>query len=183
MLDVDLCTEGLRLARVLHRLLPDEAMPAAVLALILLTEARRPARTDEHGDPVLLADQDRTALGPVDGRRGHALLEKACAEPTASPTPISYRPRSPYEHDRAPATPSTDWAEIVRLYDLLLSVAPSGPAALGRAVAAGRAGRTRGRAWRRWLTCPRTSGGRRCGASCSAGWAATPRRPRRSAPP
>ena len=44
----------------LHQLLPDEAMPAAVLALILLTEARRPARTDDHGDVVLLADQDRT---------------------------------------------------------------------------------------------------------------------------
>ena len=61
VLDVDLCAEGVWLARELHRLLPDEAMPMAVLALVLFTEARRPARTDRNGDPVPLADQDRRA--------------------------------------------------------------------------------------------------------------------------
>ena len=106
VLDVDLCAEGLRLARELHRLLPDEAMPAAVLALILLTEARRPARIDEHGDPVLLADQDRAALGPVDGRRGR---RAAGGQPAADrrrrrPLPAAGRDRrtSTTGHRRTP---------------------------------------------------------------------------------
>ncbi len=135
VLDVDLCAEGLRLARELHRLLPDEAMPAAVLALILLTEARRPARTDERGDPVGLADQDRTAWDRSMVDAGTARLEGSLRRTGGVADPYQLQAAIAYEHDRAPAYTDTDWAEIVRLYDLLLSVAPSVPAALGRAVA------------------------------------------------
>jgi RNA polymerase sigma-70 factor, ECF subfamily len=135
LLDVDLCTEGLRLARELHRLLPDEAMPAAVLALILLTEARRPARVDEHGDPVLLADQDRSCWDLAMIAEGTTLLEQSLRRTGGVADPYQLQAAIAYEHDRASAYADTDWAEIVRLYDLLLSVAPSAPAVLGRAVA------------------------------------------------
>ncbi|HZA03065.1 MAG TPA: DUF6596 domain-containing protein [Propionibacteriaceae bacterium] len=135
VLDVDLCTEGLRLARELHRLLPDEAMPSAVLALILFTEARRPTRTDQHGDPVLLADQDRTRWDRALIIEGAALLEQSLRRTAGLADPYQLQAAIAYEHDRAPTYADTDWSEIVRLYDLLISVAPSGPAALGRAVA------------------------------------------------
>ncbi|HZA73132.1 MAG TPA: DUF6596 domain-containing protein [Propionibacteriaceae bacterium] len=135
VLDVDLCREGLRLARELHRLLPDEAMPAAVLALILLTEARRPARTDGHGDPVLLADQDRTVWDRTLIAEGAVLLEQSLRRTAGVADPYQLQAAIAYEHDRGPSYTETDWSAIVRLYDLLLSVAPSDPAALGRAVA------------------------------------------------
>lgn len=135
VLDVDLCTEGLRLARELHRLLPDEALPTALLALILLTEARRPSRVDEHGDPVLLADQDRSRWDHAMVAEGTALLAVSLRRTSGVADPYQLQAAVAHEHDRAPAYADTDWAEIVRLYDLLLSVAPSAPAALGRAVA------------------------------------------------
>jgi RNA polymerase sigma factor (sigma-70 family) len=135
VLDVDLCREGLRLARELHRLLPDEAMPAAVLALILFTEARRPTRTSSDGDPVLLADQDRSRWDPDLIAEGRALLQQSLRRTDGVADPYQLQAAIAYEHDRAPAYADTDWVEIVRLYDLLLSVAPSSPAALGRAVA------------------------------------------------
>ena len=135
VLDVDLCTEGLRLARELHRLLPDEAMPAAVLALILLTEARRPTRTDDYGDPVLLADQDRIGWDQTLIAEGSVLLDRSLRRTGGVADPYQLQAAIAYEHDRATTYADTDWAEIVRLYDLLLSVAPSDPAALARAVA------------------------------------------------
>jgi RNA polymerase sigma factor (sigma-70 family) len=135
VLDVDLCREGVRLARELHRLLPDEPMPAAVLALVLLTEARRPARTDEQGDPVLLADQDRSRWDRTLVAEGAALLAQSLRRTGGVADPYQLQAAIAYEHDRAATYADTDWAEIVRLYDLLLSVAPSDPAALGRAVA------------------------------------------------
>jgi RNA polymerase sigma-70 factor (ECF subfamily) len=135
VLDVDLCFEGQRLARELHRLLPDEAMPAAVLALILLTEARRPTRTDGHGSPVLLADQERTGWDKTLIAEGTALLEQSLRRTGGLADPYQLQAAIAYEHDRAATYADTDWSEIVRLYDLLLSVAPSDPAATGRAVA------------------------------------------------
>jgi len=135
VLDVDLCREGLRLARELHRLLPDEAMSAAVLALILFTEARQLTRTDQHGDPVLLADQDRTRWDRDLIAEGTALLQQSLRRTHGMADPYQLQAAVAYEHDRAPTYADTDWPEIVRLYDLLLSVAPSTPAALGRAVA------------------------------------------------
>ena len=134
VLDVDLCAEGLRLARLLHRLLPDEAMPAAVLALVLLTEARRPARVNEHGDPVLLSEQDRSRWDQSLITEGFGLLQTSLRRTQGLADPYQLQAAIAYEHDRAAGYAETDWDEILRLYDLLLSVAPSAPAALSRAV-------------------------------------------------
>jgi RNA polymerase sigma-70 factor, ECF subfamily len=131
----DLCAEAVRLARQLVRLMPDEAAPAAVLALLLLTEVRRPARVDEAGDPVLLADQDRTRWDARLVAEATALLDASLRRTEGIADPFQLQAAIALEHDRAPAYAATDWAEVVRLYDLLLSVAPSEPAELARGVA------------------------------------------------
>ena len=87
VVDVDLCAEAVRLARLLVATLPDEPMPAAVLALLLLTEARRPARVDEAGDVVMLADQDRTRWDALLVAEGAAHSRGACGAATASADP------------------------------------------------------------------------------------------------
>jgi len=135
LVDIDLCREGLRLSRLLHQLLPDEAMPAAVLALIVLTEARRPARTDAAGDVVLLSVQDRTRWDQAMISEGRQLLAESLRRTEGIADPYQLQAAIAAEHDRAADYPSTDWAEIIRLYDLLVSVAPSDPARLSRAVA------------------------------------------------
>jgi RNA polymerase sigma factor (sigma-70 family) len=135
LMSVDLCLEGLRLARLLHQLLPDEPMPAAVLALILLTEARRPARLTDGGDVVLLADQDRASWDQALIAEGESLLAYSLRRTGGVADPYQLQAAIAAEHDRAPNYHETDWNEIVRLYDLLLSVAPSPPAMLSRAVA------------------------------------------------
>jgi predicted RNA polymerase sigma factor len=135
MLDVDLCAEGVRLARLLHQLLPDEAGPAAVLALILFTETRRAARVDYQGDPILLADQDRSQWDSGMIEEGLDLLSASLRRTEGVADPYQLQATIAYEHDRAATYADTDWVEIVRLYDLLVSVAPSTPAMLARAVA------------------------------------------------
>jgi RNA polymerase sigma factor (sigma-70 family) len=131
----DLCAEAVRLARQLVRLMPDEAGPAAVLALLLLTEARRPARVDDTGDPVLLADQDRTRWDTRLVEEGAALLDASLRRTAGIADPFQLQAAIALEHDRATSYAATDWAEVVRLYDLLLSVAPSTPGVLARGVA------------------------------------------------
>jgi len=133
--DVDGCTEAVRLGRLLHDLLPDEPMPAAVLALLLLTEARRPARVDQAGDVVLLADQDRSRWDAARIAEGRALLDASLRRSGGVADPYQLQAAIAAEHARAASYPQTDWAQLVRLYDLLLSVAPSPAAALNRAVA------------------------------------------------
>jgi RNA polymerase sigma factor (sigma-70 family) len=133
--DVDVCTEAVRLARLLHDLLPDEAMPAAVLALLLLTEARRPARVDQAGEVVTLADQDRSRWDRARIADGLALLDGSLRRTRGIADPYQLQAAIAAEHDRASSYADTDWTEIVRLYDLLLTVAPTPAAALSRAVA------------------------------------------------
>ncbi len=135
LLDVDVCAEAVRLGRLLHDLLPDEAMPAAVLALLLLTDARREARVDEAGDVVALAEQDRSRWDAARITEGCALLDASLRRTDGVADPYQLQAAIAAEHARAPVYAETDWAEIVRLYDLLLSVAPSPAAALSRAVA------------------------------------------------
>jgi RNA polymerase sigma-70 factor (ECF subfamily) len=135
LISVDLCREGLRLARLLAELLPDEPMPAAVLALILLTEARRPARLTDDGEVVVLADQDRSVWDRAAIAEGVALLEFSLRRTGGVADPYQLQAAIAAEHDRAASYEETNWNEVVRLYDLLLSVAPSPPAALSRAVA------------------------------------------------
>jgi RNA polymerase sigma-70 factor, ECF subfamily len=133
--DVDVCAEAVRLARLLRELLPDEPMPAAVLSLLLLTEARRPARLDPAGEVVLLADQDRSRWDAALIAEGLGLLGASLRRTGGVADPYQLQAAIAAEHARAGSYAGTDWAEIVRLYDLLLSVAPSPAAALSRAVA------------------------------------------------
>lgn len=133
--DVDSTREALRLARLVHQLMPDEPAPMAVLALLLLTESRRAARLDDAGDPVPLSEQDRSAwdIGMI--TEALRLLDESLRRTGAVADPYQLQAAIAAEHARAASYQTTDWAEIVRLYDLLLSVWPSAPAGLARAVA------------------------------------------------
>ena len=134
VLDIDLCTEAVRLARLLHDLLPDEPQPSAVLALLLLSEARRPARLAADGEPVLLPDQDRSRWDAAMIDEGVGLLADSLRRTDGMADPFQLQAAIAYEHGRAASYADTDWDEVLRLYDLLLSVAPSAPASLSRAV-------------------------------------------------
>ncbi|GAA1693612.1 RNA polymerase sigma factor [Kribbella yunnanensis] len=133
--DVDLCTEAIRLAELLHGLLPEQPMPTAVLALLLLTEARRPARLDPEGEVVTLDQQDRTLWDAAAIKRGITLLNDSLERSDRQADPYQLQAAIAAEHARAPAYSITDWREIVRLYELLLSVAPTPAAELAHAVA------------------------------------------------
>lgn len=136
--DVDMCAEAVRLAELLHELLPDQPMPAAVLALLLLTDARRPARLDVRG-VVTLDRQDRARWDPCAIGRGIELLNDSLRRTGGQADAYQLQAAIAAEHARSPSYGKTDWAEILRLYDLLVSVAPSEAADLGRAVAAAEA--------------------------------------------
>jgi len=133
--DVNACTEAIRLARLLHDLLPDEALTAGLLALLLLTQARRPARLDSEGELVLLADQDRRRWDAGMIAEGAELLSASLRRTRAIADPYQLQAAIALEHDRPLSYGSTDWGEVVRLYDLLVAVAPSSAAELSRAVA------------------------------------------------
>jgi RNA polymerase sigma-70 factor (ECF subfamily) len=136
LLDVDICAEAIRLARLLRQLLPGAPEPAALLALLLLTEARRPARLDSAGEVALLAHQDRRLWDTSAIAEGLALLALSLERTEGIADPYQLQAAMAAQHATAPTAADTDWAEIVRLYDLLLSVQPTNrAAALGRAVA------------------------------------------------
>jgi RNA polymerase sigma factor (sigma-70 family) len=137
--DVDVCAEAVRLAELLHDLLPDEPMPAGVLALLLLTEARRPARLDDRGDVVTLDQQDRHLWDAPAVARGVEILNESLRRSQGQADAYQLQAAIAAEHDRAASYDETDWREILRLYDLLVSIAPSSAAGLGRAVAAAEA--------------------------------------------
>jgi len=134
----DLCDEAVRLARLLVELMPDEPEAAGLLALLLLTDARRAARTDARGELVLLADQDRTLwdAGRIAEGQGlvRALLRRARLTGT-TPGPYQVQAALAAVHDDAPTADATDWRQVVALYDQLLVVAPTPVVALNRAVA------------------------------------------------
>ncbi|MGI5184516.1 RNA polymerase sigma factor [Dactylosporangium sp. CA-152071] len=137
--DVDACREAVRLAELLHALLPGQPAPAAVLALLLLTEARRPARLDASGAVVTLDCQDRTRWDAAAIARGIALLNASLEASQRCADPYQLQAAIAAEHARAASYDGTDWPEILRLYDLLMSVAPNPAAGLARAVAAAEA--------------------------------------------
>jgi len=126
----DLCAEAIRLGRLLAELMPDEPEVLGLLALMLLTEARRPARTDQF---VRLADQDRGKWNAELIAEGQDLVRR-CLRRNA-PGPYQIQAAINAVHGDAPTALDTDWAQIVALYDQLLAVAPSPVAALHRAVA------------------------------------------------
>ncbi|GAB2853083.1 RNA polymerase sigma factor [Actinocorallia aurea] len=129
----ELAEEAIGLARLLHRLLPAERETAGLLALMLLGHARRDARTDSAGLPVLLADQDRGRWDRPMIEEGRALAERALTG--GPPGPYGVQAAIGALHDEAATAADTDWPQIVALYDVLLALAPSPVAALARAVA------------------------------------------------
>ena len=133
--DVDACTEAIRLAELLHALLPDQPMPTAVLALLLLTEARKAARLDDAGEVVTLDAQDRGRWDAAAIERGISLLNDSLRRSHGQADPYQLQAAIAAEHARAVSYEATDWTEILRLYDLLVSIAPSPAAELGRVVA------------------------------------------------
>ncbi|MFG1910302.1 RNA polymerase sigma factor [Kribbella sp. NPDC048928] len=133
--DVDLCTEAIRLAELLHSLLPEQPTPTAVLALLLLTEARRPARLDDAGQVVTLDLQDRMLWDQAMVARGIALLNESLERSEQQADAYQLQAAIAAEHARVPSYNATDWHEIVRLYDLLIGVSPSPAAELARVVA------------------------------------------------
>ncbi len=129
----ELSDEAIRLARILHRLLPRECEVTGLLALMLLTDARRDARTDPDGIPVSLEDQDRRRWGADKIAEGRALVTEALAAPP--PGPYAVQAAIAALHDEAPDVATTDWAQVVALYDVLLRLTPSPVVELNRAVA------------------------------------------------
>jgi len=129
----DLCADAVRLGRLLVELLPDEPEALGLLALMLLLESRRAARTTADGAVVLLADQDR---GLWDRRliaEGQAIVRRCLAR--NQPGPYQIQAAISAVHSDAPRAESTDWRQIVALYDQHLAIAPSPVVALNRAVA------------------------------------------------
>jgi RNA polymerase sigma-70 factor (ECF subfamily) len=125
----DLCAEAIRLARVLHGLMPDEPEAAGLLALMLLQDSRRDARTGRDGELVLLEDQDRSRWDRGEIDAGTALLRRL------PPGPYVLQAAIAAEHARAARAPDTDWARIAELYALLAAAAPGPVVELNRAVA------------------------------------------------
>jgi RNA polymerase sigma-70 factor (ECF subfamily) len=129
----DLCAEAIRLGRLLADLMPDEPEALGLLALMLLTDSRRAARTTADGGLVLLAEQDRGSWDPELVAEGQAIL-RACLRRN-QPGPYQIQAAINAVHSDAPAAADTDWRQIVALYDQLLAFTPSPIVALHRAVA------------------------------------------------
>jgi RNA polymerase sigma-70 factor (ECF subfamily) len=128
----DLSGEAIRLGRLLMELLP-EPEAAGLLALMLLQESRRAARTSPGGDLILLEDQDRSLWNRAYIAEGMALVERALASRRFGPYTIQAAIAA--VHAKAPTAAATDWAQLVGLYDLLARAAPSSVIELNRAVA------------------------------------------------
>jgi len=131
----DLCEEAIRLARLLAELMPDEPEVIGLLALLLLTEARRAARTDAAGELVLLHDQDRSLWDRDLVAEGQALV-RVCLRRNR-PGPYQLQAAINAVHSDAPTAADTDWRQVLALYDQLLAVSPTPVVALNRAVAIG----------------------------------------------
>jgi RNA polymerase sigma-70 factor (ECF subfamily) len=127
----ELCADAIRLARLLVELMPDEAEAHGLLALLLLTESRRAARTDLHGALVRLPDQDRSLWDGDLVAEGQAIV-RACLRRNL-PGPYQIQAAIAAVHSDAPTAADTDWSQIVALYDQLLAVMPTAAVALNRA--------------------------------------------------
>jgi predicted RNA polymerase sigma factor len=142
----DLTAEAIRLTRMVHRGRPDDDEVTGLLALMLLTDARRPARTDEHGDLVPMDEQDRSRWDAAAIAEGVALLRAAVAR--HHPGPYQIQAAIAALHDQAPTAAATDWVQIRALYEVLLRVSDNPVVALNHVVAVAMAdgaaaGRTR----------------------------------------
>jgi RNA polymerase sigma factor (sigma-70 family) len=130
---VELTREAIRLARTLHTRLPDDGEVAGLLALMLLTDARRPARTRADGALVPLAEQDRSQWDARAIAEGSALVTAALA--TAPPGPYQLQAAIAAVHAEAAGADDTDWRQILGLYDVLAGLAPGPMVTLNRIVA------------------------------------------------
>jgi len=131
----DLCAEAIRLARVVVALLPAEPEAVGLLALLLLTDARRPAREGPSGELVRLEDQDRGRWSQPEIEEGTALVEDVLRMGRVGPYQLQAAIAA--VHAEATRAADTDWPQILGLYEVLLRVAPSPVVALNRAVALG----------------------------------------------
>ena len=129
----ELCAEAIRLARVLATLLPSEPEVLGLLALMLLTDARRPAREGVNGELVLLEDQDRARWDRAEITEGASLVERALRMGRVGPYQLQAAIAA--VHDEAESSDATDWPQVLGLYEVLGRVAPSPVVALNRAVA------------------------------------------------
>ncbi|MCX4911752.1 RNA polymerase sigma factor [Streptomyces sp. NBC_00878] len=129
----DLCAEAIRLGRLLAELMPDEPEVLGLLALMLLIEARRPARETPDGDLVLLADQDRRLWDRDLITEGQSLVRRCLR--LDRPGPYQIQAAINAVHSDAPTAAATDWGQILALYDQLMILAPNPVVALNRAVA------------------------------------------------
>jgi RNA polymerase sigma-70 factor (ECF subfamily) len=133
LIRADLCAEGVRLSRLLVELMPDEPEARGLLALLLLTDARRPARTGQDGGLIRLADQDRTRWDPGLIDEGRSIV-RWCLRRN-QPGRLQIQAAIAAVHSDAATVADTDWGQIIALYDQLLEVEPTGVVALHRAVA------------------------------------------------
>jgi RNA polymerase sigma factor (sigma-70 family) len=130
---VELSAEAIRLTRIVHRLLPDDGEVAGLLALMLLTDARRAARTTTSGELVPLGEQDRTLWNADYIAEGVALITHALPRGTAGPYQLQAAIAA--IHDEAPSAEETDWPQIKALYELLLQMSDNPMVALNHVVA------------------------------------------------
>ena len=129
----ELTAEAIRLGRDLHRLLPDDGEVTGLLALMLLTDARRLARTQPDGNLVPLAEQDRSRWNAESIAEGVALITQTLSRARLGPYQLQAAIAA--DHDEARRAEDTDWRQIVALYELLTSLSPNPMVALNHAVA------------------------------------------------
>jgi RNA polymerase sigma factor (sigma-70 family) len=128
----DLSAEAIRLARLVRKLLPDDGEVAGLLALMLLTDARRPARTGPDGALIPMAEQDRGRWNADQIAEGVALISEAL--PRGPTGPYQIQAAIAAVHDEAPSTEATDWPQITALYEVLLQISDNPVVALNHAV-------------------------------------------------
>jgi RNA polymerase sigma-70 factor (ECF subfamily) len=129
----ELCVEAIRLARLLAELMPDEPEALGLLAMLLLIDARRPARTAADGSIVLLADQDRSLWQRPKIAEGQALVRRLLRR--GEPGPFQIQAAINAVHSDADSAAETDWHQIVVLYDQLMTLTPTPVVAMNRAIA------------------------------------------------
>lgn len=129
----DLTTEAIRLTRAVHNALPHVGEVAGLLALMLLTDARRGARTGPHGEIVPLDEQDRTLWDRSAITEGVALVSESLSRGSVGPYQLQAAIAA--LHDEAPSTEDTDWPQIVALYGLLMRMSDNPMVALNHAIA------------------------------------------------
>ncbi|MBJ7602138.1 MAG: sigma-70 family RNA polymerase sigma factor [Candidatus Dormibacteraeota bacterium] len=133
----ELAAEAIRLARMVHRLLPDDGEVSGLLALMLLTDARGPARARRDGELIPMAEQDRSLWNADSIAEGVALITDAL--PRGPTGPYQLQAAIAAIHDEAPSAEATDWPQIVGLYELLMRISDNPVVDLNHAVAVGMA--------------------------------------------